>query len=109
MGADKTRYLVNWGLAPYFKGTLVEDVNKSKFLSVGFDKSLNQTTQTCQMDITVRFWDVNRVQVRYWDSSFMGHTTANDLLQHFTNITEPMNYSSIIHLSMDGPSVNQIL
>ena len=36
----------------------------------------------------------------------MGHTTANDLLQHFTNITEPMNHSSIIHFSMDGPSVN---
>ena len=36
----------------------------------------------------------------------MGHTTANDLLQHFTNITEPMNHSSIIHLSMEGPSVN---
>ena len=36
----------------------------------------------------------------------MGHTTVNDLLQHFTNITEPSNHSSIIHLSMDGPSVN---
>ena len=36
----------------------------------------------------------------------MGHTTVNDLLQHFTNITEPRNHSSIIHLSMDGPSVN---
>ena len=36
----------------------------------------------------------------------MGHTTADELLQHFTNITEPMNHSSIIHLSMGGPSVN---
>ena len=36
----------------------------------------------------------------------MGHTTANDLLQHFTNITEHMNHSSIIHLSIDGPFVN---
>ena len=106
MGTDKIRYLVNWGLAPYFKDNLVEDVNRSKFLSVDFDKSLNQITQTCQMDITVRFWDVNRVQVRYWDSSFMGHTAAINLLQHFTNITEPMNQSSIIHLSMDGPSLN---
>ena len=42
----------------------------------------------------------------YWDSSLMGHTTANDLLQHFTNIPETMNHSSIIHLSMDGPWVN---
>ena len=36
----------------------------------------------------------------------MGHTTRNDILQHFTNITETMNHSSIIHLSMDVPFVN---
>ena len=89
MGADKIRYLVRWGLAPYFKDKLVIDVNRSKFLSVGFNESLNQVTKTCEMDIAARFWDVNRVKVRYWDSSFMGHTTANDLLQHFTKITDP--------------------
>ena len=106
MDPDKIRYLVNWSLGSYFKGKLVEDINRFKFLPVGFDERLNQITQTCQMDITVKFWDVHRVQVRYWNSSFMGHTTANDLLQHFTDITEPINHSSIIHLSMDGPSVN---
>ena len=90
MAADNIRYLVNWGLAPYFKDKLVEDVNSSKFVSVGFNENL--ITQTCQMDITVRFCGVNRVQVRYWYSSFMGHTTANDLLQHFTNMAEPMNH-----------------
>ena len=34
MDADKIRYLVNWGLAPYFKDKLVEDVSRSKFQSV---------------------------------------------------------------------------
>ena len=58
------------------------------------------------MDITVRCWDINRVQVRFWDSSFIGYTIGNDLLQHFTNITEPANHSSIVHLSMDGSFVN---
>ena len=87
LGADKIRYLVNLDLAPYFKDKLVEDVDRSKFLSVDFNESLNYVTDICQMHIAVRFWDVNRVQVRYWDSSFMGHTTANYLLQQFTNIT----------------------
>ena len=45
MGTGKIRYLVNWGLAPYFRGKLVEDVNRSKVLSVGFDESLNQISQ----------------------------------------------------------------
>ena len=81
-------------------------VNRFKFLSVGFDESLNQIIQTCQMIITVSFWTLIEFKLRYWDSSFIGHTTANDLLQHFTNITEAVNYSSIIHLLMDGASVN---
>ena len=98
--------MVNWGLATHFKDQLVENVNKSKFLSVGFDENLNQITHTCKMDIIARFWDVNRVQVRYWESSFMGHTTKNDLLQHIANITESMNDWSIMHLSIDGPSAN---
>ena len=34
MNADKIRYLVNWGLAPYFKDKLVENVSRSKFQSV---------------------------------------------------------------------------
>ena len=34
MDADKIRYLANWGLAPYFKDKLVEDVSRSKFQSV---------------------------------------------------------------------------
>ena len=91
LGAEKIRYLVNLDLAPYFKDKLVEDVDRYKFLSVDFNESLNCVTHICQMHIAGRFWDVNRVQVRYWASSFMGHT-ANDLLQQFTNITEAMNY-----------------
>ena len=56
----------------------------------------------------VRYWDVNnsKVQVRYWDSTFLGHSAANDLLQHFNDSVESINPSKIIHVSMDGPAVN---
>ena len=106
MGANKLQYMVNWGIAPYFRDRLVDDVNKSKYISIGFDESLNTVTQTCQMDLTVRYWDSNRVQVRYWDSSFLGHTTAIDLLEKFNEATESVNHNNVVHVSMDGPSVN---
>ena len=108
MGPDKLKYIVNWGLAPYFKDLLIEDISKAKYLSVGFDESLNKITQSCQMDLMVRYWDVNnsKVQVRYWDSTFLGHSAANDLLQHFNDSVESINPSKIIHVSMDGPTVN---
>ena len=100
MGANKLQYMVNWGIAPYFKDRLVENVNKSKYLSIGFDESLNKITQNCQMDLTLRYWDVNQVQVRYWDSSFLGHTTAIDLLDNFNEAAESINHSHVIHVSM---------
>ena len=108
MGPDKLKYIVNWGLAPYFKDLLIEDISKAKYLSVGFDESLNKITQSCPMDLMVRYWDVNnsKVQVRYWDSTFLGHSAANDLLQHFNDSVESIIQSKIIHVSMDGPAVN---
>ena len=51
---------------------------------VSFDESLNDITQTCQMEILIRYWDINdNVKVRYWRYSFLGHSTHSDLLKHF--------------------------
>ena len=67
-------------------------------------------TQTCQMDLNVRFWDpvANLVKVRYWDSKFLGHTANTDLLDTFNTATTSINASKIIQVSMDGPSVNHL-
>ena len=39
------------------------------------------------MDLCIRYWDVNKSQAatRYFDSSFLGHATANDLQSSFNN------------------------
>ena len=44
------------------------------------------------MDLIVRFWDNNkkRVQVRYFDSGFLGHTGAKQLLEKFHELTEKL-------------------
>ena len=64
--------------------------------------------QTCQMDIVLRFWDNEdqQVEVRYWDSRFLGHAAHQDLLTHFNQCIEKLDASKIIQVSMDGPSVN---
>ena len=53
------------------------------------------------MDINIRFWSKAKKKgcVRYFDSKFLGHTTANDLLASFNEIISPID-------SMDGPSTN---
>ena len=60
------------------------------------------------MDLYVRFWDVseNKVNVRYYGSSFLGHGTHQNLLSHFNDITKDLDHSHLYQISMDGPNVN---
>ena len=81
-GPDKTKYLINWGIAPWVKERLKLKIEKVPYVVVSFDESLNKTTQMCQMDIVLRYWcpDDQMVKVRYWESKFMGHSAHLDLL-----------------------------
>ena len=108
MGPDKLRYAVNFGLAPYFKTVLEQQVKNSECISISFDESLNNVMQDSEMDIVVQYFDTsdNKVVVRYWDSSFLGHGTHLDILRHFNEATANLNPSKIFQVSMDGPSVN---
>ena len=62
---DKTRYIRNFGLAPFFKGKLQEDITQSPFFSISYDESLNHTTQECQLDVVIRYWKGDKSHVRY--------------------------------------------
>ena len=60
------------------------------------------------MDMIVRFWDSksNKVSERYFNSEFMGHATAADMLTHLKNKMALLNPSSLVQISVDGPDVN---
>ena len=65
----KCPYLVNFGLAPYFKDKLLLVIKVLPFYSVLFDESMNLVLQEEQMDIHIRFWDSENylVKTRYFD------------------------------------------
>ena len=90
MSRIKITYLINFAIARYFMEILVDELTCCDDYSISFDESLNETTQTCQMGVHVRYWSKseNQTCVRYLDSKVMGHTTANDLL---TNIIGAIN------------------
>ena len=81
LGADKMRYSINFGLAPFFKSLLYEEIKKSCYFVACFDESLNPVTQTCEMDIVICFFNEskNLVESQYWNSKYLGHGTAADL------------------------------
>ena len=69
LGATKLKYVISFGIAPYFRDILYNHLQKSDCFVISFDESLNDYTQNCQMDILIRLFDhvENRVTVRYLD------------------------------------------
>ena len=77
LGADKVKYVINFGIAPVFKNALAESIKKSEFYVVSFDESINDNTQNCEMDVLIRYFDGdgNKIKTHYLDSHFLNHST----------------------------------
>ena len=103
--------MINFGIATHFRTLLLEKLVKSKFYTVCFDESLNEVVQKCQMDFSLRFWDktANEAVVQYFDSKFLGHASAQDLFKEFQEALKDLRESSMLQVSVDGPSVNWAL
>lgn len=108
MGPSKCKYLINHGLAPYFSNEMKDRLCQCDDFVVSFDESLNKIIQKGQMDIFVKFFDVNRSRVRteYFNSVFLDRATAQDLLDNFIAGITPLQPKNILQVSMDGPNVN---
>ena len=107
MGKTKSRYMIIYGLAPYFKKELLKKVNSSLFYSVSFDENFNSELQKCQMDVNVRYWEKENIAVtRYFDSAFLDHPNASNVLDSLQESTKPLPGEKFLQLAMDGPNVN---
>ena len=103
LARTKSMYVINHGLAAFFKSVL-NAASKSLNIHVFcFDESLNEVTQTCEMDIYIRYWNdnSNTVNVRYYGSSFLGHETHQDLLHHFNILTKGLDPTHLYQISME--------
>ena len=54
LGRNKLEYIINHGLAPYFKNILTEDLGSADFVSVCFDECLNKTTKNSEMELVLQ-------------------------------------------------------
>ena len=68
---------------------------------------MNKVTKNKQLDVHVRYWVRNCVVSRYYNSVFLGHAKAEDMISHFGSaISGISELRNLLQLSMDGPSVN---
>ena len=93
---------------PFLRSLLDEEIDKSPWIAISFDESLNETNQACQMDIILRFWrvDTDTVSTRYYTSRFLGHATAVRLREEFSDAISKICAARVIQVSLDGPNVN---
>lgn len=103
----KCAYLCCFGIAPYFKSLLTQNVKQQDGFVLLFDETLNIKLQVKQMDYYVRIWENDAVVTKYIDSSFLGHATAEEMLEKMnTSSINGLPMANVLQLSMDGPSVN---
>ena len=106
-GEKKCSYLCRFGLAPHFHKLLLQRVKDADEFVLMYDESFNRSTQNKQMDVHMRLWDTNgTVSSRYLCSKFMGHATAEQMLDKFNECVGNLNLAKLIQISMDGPNVN---
>ena len=106
LGPDKLKYICNFGVAPYFKDVPKEMLKKPDLYIICFDESLNNVTESCQMDISIRYFDSVDRKAKILDSRFLGHSTHCDLFDQYNITIQGLDNCKICQISMDGPSVN---
>lgn len=108
LSRTKIGYLITFGLAPLFERLLKEELKNVDFFVACFDESMNRIEKKEQLDIAIRFWDTAKSEVvtRYWTSVFLGHTTADKLVNAFVSSFDPPILQKLVQASRDGPTVN---
>ena len=111
MAKTKLSFMMNFGIATHFTTLQLERLVKSKVYTIHFDETLNEVVQKCQMDSSLRFWDktASEAVMQYFDPKFLGHASAQDLLDEFQRALKDLHESSMLQVSVDVPSVNWAL
>ena len=108
VGKTKCGYLMDFGIASYFKKMLLEKLKLTLFFVGCYDESMNRIFQEEQMDIVLRFFNENtgQVETRYFDSRVLKRPNSINLLDRLLGGLSPLDMDKMIQLSMDGPNVN---
>ena len=99
-GSTKCSYVINFGIAPYFRNLLENALNLAPFYVACFDESHNDVLKKGQMDMLLRFWneDTNMVATRYYNSEFLGKAAAVDVHQKFKSCLSSLDSNKMIQV-----------
>ena len=98
--STKCSYLINFGLAPYFKLLLEESLKETPYYLCCFDKSHNSLIKKGQMYFHLRFWEntTNTVSTRYCNSEFLQKAVAVEMHQKFESYSKGLDANKMIQV-----------
>ena len=104
----KIRYMITFGLSPYFHECLRNELKVSPYHVISYDESFNRVLHFGQMDFLIRYWNVSKklVETRYLISEFLQGANAEQPLGKFDDAVASLDQSKLIQISPDGPNVN---
>ena len=108
MSKMKVSYMIVYGIVEYFHRSLLSLLKKSPFFASLFDESLNGILNKDQMDIYIRFCDVDSgaISSKYLDSGFVFCPNANVLSDEIINSVKDLEVSRMIMLGMQREEHN---
>ena len=105
--STKIAYVIQHGIAPYLFDSIIVNIKDKRF-SFMFDETTTSQVKK-QFDGYVRFWSNDQVETSYCGSLFMGHCSADQMVDHFLDFKKRLNWdnSLMLHLGMDGNHLNK--
>ena len=108
LGETKIKYVIQFGIVPFFKEKLKDDLKNVPF-TFKFDETTTQQVKK-QYDGYTQYWSEEHqcIKIAYNGTLMVDHCPAEKLLEHFLNFIEKSNLDLrfLLHTGMDGPNVN---
>ena len=96
----KMKYTIQYGIAPYFKELLKDDLKNTAY-SCKFDETTNQQVKK-QYDGYVQYWSCKHkcINIAYCGTLMVDHCPSEKLLEHFFEFIEKaeLDISFLLHL-----------
>lgn len=113
LSETKARYVVKFGLAPYFRKQILSDLlSSSSFICLYFDETTTKQTKK-QLDFYLSFWSSKeeKVVTAYCESYFLGHAEAGKIFDIILSFLSDNNIpvDKLLQFSMDGPNTNLLV
>ena len=106
-GETKIKYLIQFGIAPYTKSSLLKDGDGRPFVFKFDETTTSQVKKQYDGYGTFFFKTANKVTTIYAGSLFVGHCMAADLVDHFNEFMKELDLNTTTYcfgISMDGPN-----